>query len=640
MDARHAWNKLPSLSDSGLTDDLLWRHLLSSGTGETPAQRAGHSFREHQWVHINSVGDSNTIEIDRNYLIRALRLRYRDLAAIDPTLPLPAPSVILVRARAIAINLDVGGAIRLIICENQVYVLSVPKANDPAITSLPKQDHPFIKWMCSCLKNCRNTSCSVGNLLGKLPGDSSSDFFNANQALQNTTTTTDSNNKKDSNSNDKKSDGKEKVNFKNTIPTTTPEAYHPHNNEDMPYELRALEVALTAALGILTAEIDELEGWGYPAVDKLLRQVNRESLENVRKLKNSIDKLKAKVQRLVTEIGDLMSDDDDMADLYLGRRAEALGLLPLPMPGEERDHIDDEIEEGVEEEEDSDSNGNGNENSAREARDKQAEDAFDDRQKARHRDRDRERRHDRSRGSELSGLGGGAGGGNGFDERRRGRGQGRRRGGNNSRYNYARPSVIPNNTRNDGGDDDYDQFSIGESIHSIDLEDEALDAAEEAFLRRQRSIENAGIFGGPGGGGGYGGSSLFGGAARVDPHDIEEAEDLLETMFERSDMLLRRLSLIDERCEDTEDLLELDLDQKRNQLVGLNVVLSAMSMSFGFSAAIGGIFGMNLKNTDLIQDGWVLAVVLAVMLSGSIGMIIAVGLYMWHKKLMFIPTAV
>ena len=60
-------------------------------------------------------------------LVHRWKLRYRDLVVVDPTLPLPMPSVLLVRGRAIVVHLDAGGAVRAIVAENQVLVLSLPK---------------------------------------------------------------------------------------------------------------------------------------------------------------------------------------------------------------------------------------------------------------------------------------------------------------------------------------------------------------------------------------------------------------------------------------------------------------------------------------------------------------------------------
>jgi hypothetical protein len=124
----------------------------------------------------------------------------------------------------------------------------------------------------------------------------------------------------------------------------------------------------------------------------------------------------------------------------------------------------------------------------------------------------------------------------------------------------------------------------------------------------------------------------------IDPHEIEEAEDLLEAIFVDSDILNRRLSAIEDRAKDAEGLLELDLDQRRNELVGLNLVVATIAMAFGFGALIAGVFGMNLVNSDLVDEAWVLPVVLVVTLVLCVALIVAVVWYVRKRKLMFIPT--
>lgn len=61
--------------------------------------------------------------MDKHVLVYELGVRYRDLLTLDPTLPLPFPAAILIRNRALIINLE---TVRMIICANQCYVLSVP----------------------------------------------------------------------------------------------------------------------------------------------------------------------------------------------------------------------------------------------------------------------------------------------------------------------------------------------------------------------------------------------------------------------------------------------------------------------------------------------------------------------------------
>ena len=48
----------------------------------------------------------------------------------------------------------------------------------------------------------------------------------------------------------------------------------------------------------------------------------------------------------------------------------------------------------------------------------------------------------------------------------------------------------------------------------------------------------------------------------VHPHDIAECEDMLEVYFMQLDFLFGRLTTLNEAVEDTEDLIEVDLDHR------------------------------------------------------------------------------
>ena len=48
--------------------------------------------------------------------------------------------------------------------------------------------------------------------------------------------------------------------------------------------------------------------------------------------------------------------------------------------------------------------------------------------------------------------------------------------------------------------------------------------------------------------------------------------------------------------EDTEDLVNLQLDQHRNQLIGIDLVLTAFSAAVAVMTAVAGYFGMNLNS--------------------------------------------
>lgn len=109
-------------------------------------------------------------------------------------------------------------------------------------------------------------------------------------------------------------------------------------------------------------------------------------------------------------------------------------------------------------------------------------------------------------------------------------------------------------------------------------------------------------------------------------------------MFVYFDHLLHRLIIIDEHIDDSEDLLELELDQRRNEIVALNLMVASVATAFGFSAVIAGYFGMNLYNSNLSSVPWVLAVVIIGSIALSVLSLVVVVWYVRRRKLLFIPT--
>ncbi|XP_040931770.1 magnesium transporter MRS2-2 isoform X3 [Gossypium hirsutum] len=112
------------------------------------------------------------------------------------------------------------------------------------------------------------------------------------------------------------------------------EEEHPSARNDMdteeenefPFEFRALEVALEAICSFLDARTRELEIDAYPALDELTSklylcgQISSRNLDRVRKLKSAMTRLTNRVQKVRDELEQLLDDDDDMTDLYLSRK--------------------------------------------------------------------------------------------------------------------------------------------------------------------------------------------------------------------------------------------------------------------------------------------------------------------------------
>ncbi|XP_058086527.1 magnesium transporter MRS2-2-like [Magnolia sinica] len=90
--------------------------------------------------------------------------------------------------------------------------------------------------------------------------------------------------------------------------------------DESPFEFRALEVALEAICSFFDARTTELVTAAYPALDELTSKIRNCNLDQVRKLKNAMTMLTACVQRVRDELEQLLDDDDDMADLYLTRK--------------------------------------------------------------------------------------------------------------------------------------------------------------------------------------------------------------------------------------------------------------------------------------------------------------------------------
>ncbi|XP_024023743.1 magnesium transporter MRS2-I isoform X2 [Morus notabilis] len=92
---------------------------------------------------------------------------------------------------------------------------------------------------------------------------------------------------------------------------------------EFPFEFRALEVTLEGICSYLDARTRELEADAYPALDELTAKISSRNLDRVRKLKSAMTRLTNRVQKVRDELEQLLDDDDDMADLYLSRKLAA-----------------------------------------------------------------------------------------------------------------------------------------------------------------------------------------------------------------------------------------------------------------------------------------------------------------------------
>ncbi|EFJ36513.1 hypothetical protein SELMODRAFT_165647 [Selaginella moellendorffii] len=216
------------------------------------------------WIRIDRAGNSQVLEMDKFSIMRRCELPARDLRLLDPLFVYP--STLLGREKAIVVNLE---QIRCIITADEVLLLN-------------SLDHYVLQYVSELQRRLMprmTSSSSSSNIAGRYGGET--DMFSGSSAA-----------------------------------------------DDLPFEFRALEVALESACTYLDTQATELEEEAYPVLDDLTSKISTLNLERVRRLKSRLVALTRRVQKVRDEIEHLMDDDGDMAEMYLTEKKErAEGFL-------------------------------------------------------------------------------------------------------------------------------------------------------------------------------------------------------------------------------------------------------------------------------------------------------------------------
>ncbi|KAH9318331.1 hypothetical protein KI387_020100, partial [Taxus chinensis] len=235
------------------------------GTGEAKEKDKEKKDRDkakaasRSWALLDCNGETKFLDADKYSIMHRLRIHARDLRILDPLLSYP--STILGRERAIILNLE---HIKAIITSEEVLLRN------------PGDEYviPIFEEMCRRLPKENGCNSHTTDLLG---------------------------------------DGREQ-------PNVQQDCVDAGDEDESPFEFRALEVALEAICSFLDARTTELETAAYPALDELTSKISSRNLDRVRKLKSAMTRLTARVQKVRDELEQLLDDDDDMADLYLSRK--------------------------------------------------------------------------------------------------------------------------------------------------------------------------------------------------------------------------------------------------------------------------------------------------------------------------------
>jgi magnesium transporter len=89
---------------------------------------------------------------------------------------------------------------------------------------------------------------------------------------------------------------------------------------------------------------------------------------------------------------------------------------------------------------------------------------------------------------------------------------------------------------------------------------------------------------------------------------VEAAENMLESYFEQVDGCTSKLDELREYIDNTEDLVAIELDSHRNELIQLDLLMTIATLCLAAYSTIGSIFGMNVQfwrddYSDLTANG-------------------------------------
>lgn len=115
--------------------------------------------------------------------------------------------------------------------------------------------------------------------------------------------------------------------------------------------------------------------------------------------------------------------------------------------------------------------------------------------------------------------------------------------------------------------------------------------------------------------------------------EIAEVEMILEAYFMHLDNTYNRLQTLNEYIQDTEDLVNLKLDQHRNQLIAIDLLLTGFMTSMAVITAVAGIFGQNLNSGLEETPGTFVQVTVSACVGGVI-LFASFVVFLWYYKLL------
>eukprot|EP00250_Pteridium_aquilinum_P012814 c20961_g1_i2 orf=898-1665(-) len=213
-------------------------------------KKRGHGIRH--WIRIDKFGNSQVLEVDKMAIMRRCELPPRDLRLLDPLFVYP--STILGREKAIVVNLE---QIRCVITADEVLLLQ----------SLDSHVLQYVTELQRRLKVEKEAQGSKRHVsMHSHAGSFDSSGGHVMPALQ-----------------------RFRLIHQGDFSLA----------DCLPFEFRALEVALEGTCTFLDSQVTELEAEAYPVLDELTSKLNTLKLERVRRLKSKLVTLTSRVQKVV-----------------------------------------------------------------------------------------------------------------------------------------------------------------------------------------------------------------------------------------------------------------------------------------------------------------------------------------------------
>ena len=214
---------------------------------------------QRKWLSIDTSGNTSMVSLNKAHLTQILGVQLRDLRLLDPKLATSYPSAILCRDRSLVVNFEF---IKMIVGLDKCYITNLEDESAGSfVTELQR----------------RLTAVSQGIA----PTKSTLDL---------------------------------------TVADAASAAAGSSGFDELPFELRVLEVALDFVSQYLERLTGDLEAAAHPALDALTVKVSTDNLERVRRVKNRMVRLTTRVETLREVLEKFLDDDSDMRDMNLAAK--------------------------------------------------------------------------------------------------------------------------------------------------------------------------------------------------------------------------------------------------------------------------------------------------------------------------------